>query len=394
MSNLAPRSIGAVERSTETARAELPGLTPLRGIAAVMVVLYHSSSVAYNFAGGELGIAWRRGYLAVDLFFFLSGFVLMHVYGSRLAEDRHWRTVGKFLWARFCRIYPASLFTAGVFVLAFTIGHLLFPADASFTQQVIAALLLMQVPWLDTIVINTPSWSISSEWYAYLLFPFVVPPVFGMTRRAAALLGLGLLLAVTTDHIVFAGEQTAGCGALVRALPEFTVGVLAYRLYSERLFRTIWEKDATFIGIVAMIIGACSAGISDGPIVILLLALLLASVCNSGRMTRILNTGPLHWLGEVSYSVYIFQTVPFMLAMVFAGVLAGRGINGPIFTAITALLAIGGGVLVHRCVDVPARAWLRRLPDRLASIAAAHRDVKTRSTFIVSPAIQAPKRDR
>ncbi len=129
------------------APVELPALTALRGLAALTVLFYHGSFLAFRFAGGERrGLA--RGNLAVDLFFLLSGFVLSHVYGSRLGPGRSWRAVGKFLWARFCRIYPASLFTVAVFVLQYTIGRLVWPAGVSFKAQLTAALLLMQVPWL------------------------------------------------------------------------------------------------------------------------------------------------------------------------------------------------------------------------------------------------------
>src|SRR5207248_4950980 len=93
-----------------TPASELPALTALRGIAAVGVLLFHSSYYAYHFAGGSPPWLWRRGYLAVDLFFFLSGFVLTHVYGRRLTDGKSWPAIGRFLWARFCRIYPASLF--------------------------------------------------------------------------------------------------------------------------------------------------------------------------------------------------------------------------------------------------------------------------------------------
>jgi peptidoglycan/LPS O-acetylase OafA/YrhL len=107
----------AIHATGGRAEPELAGLTPLRGIAAVTVLLYHSSFVAinfssfvaFNFAGGAPPWLWRRGSLAVDLFFVPSGFVLTHVYGRRFGEERNWRTVNRFLWARFCRIYPASL---------------------------------------------------------------------------------------------------------------------------------------------------------------------------------------------------------------------------------------------------------------------------------------------
>jgi peptidoglycan/LPS O-acetylase OafA/YrhL len=371
---------------------ELPGLTPLRGIAALAVVLYHGSCVAFAYAGGAPASIWARGYLAVDLFFFLSGFVLTHVHGRRLAADRTWPAVGRFLWARFCRIYPAALFTTAIFVFQYATGRLTFPLNLSFKAQLIAALMLMQVPWLDDIAINGPSWSISAEWYAYLLFPFIAPLICRLKRHSAAVLGVTLLIGIAVDHMVVSPEQQIrGWQALIRALPEFAAGVFAYRFYTERYFHGIWEKDATFIVIAAIIIAACLAGVSDGLTVILLLALLLAAVCNSGRMTGVLNARPLRWLGEVSYSVYIFQMLPFMVAATLAGTLVAHGLGGFRFEMIAALLVISSGVLVHRCVDVPARAWLRRLPHLITVVPAADR-AEIRAMPLTSAAV--PERDQ
>jgi peptidoglycan/LPS O-acetylase OafA/YrhL len=345
---------------------ELPGLTPLRGLAALAVLLYHSSIYAFKFAGGAPPWAWRRGSLAVDLFFFLSGFVLTHVYEHRFAEERSWRTVGRFYWARFSRIYPVSLFATTVFMLAFTVGNLPFPADASFPKELIASLLLMQVPWLDEPVINSPSWSISAEWYAYLLFPFVASMICRLRRRPAAAVCIALLIEIVLYHTVFGYRQHAwGWGALVRALPEFTVGIFIYRYYREQLFRKFWEQDTVLIAVAATIATACLVGATDSVSVILLLGLLLASVSNGGRAAGILNAKPLRWLGEASYSVYIFQTLPFLVAISLSGTLVAHGISGFRFEVTAALFALGCGILVHRCVDVPARAALRRLPDQL-----------------------------
>jgi peptidoglycan/LPS O-acetylase OafA/YrhL len=345
---------------------ELPGLTPLRGLAALAVLLYHSSIYAFKFAGGAPPWAWRRGSLAVDLFFFLSGFVLTHVYERRFAEDRSWRVAGRFLWTRFSRIYPASLFTTLVFVLAFTLGNLPFPADTSFTKELVASLLLVQVPWLGEPVINSPSWSISAEWYAYLMFPFVAVLILKLRNRLAAVVFMALLVEIVLYHTIFTYRQHAwGWGALVRALPEFTAGIFAYRYYRDRLFQKFWEKDAVLIAVAATIAAACLVGAPDSVSVILLLALLLASVSNAGRVAGILNARPLRWLGEVSYSVYIFQMLPFLVAVSLAGTLVAHGVIGFRFEVVAALFALGCGVLVHRCVDLPARGALRRLPDRM-----------------------------
>jgi peptidoglycan/LPS O-acetylase OafA/YrhL len=372
---------------------ELPSLTSLRGIAAVTVVLYHSSFLAFNYAGAPPPWLWRRGSLAVDLFFFLSGFILTHVYGHRLDQDRSWRTIGRFLWARFSRIYPASLFTTVVFVLAFTVGNLLFPTGDSFIKQLIAALLLMQVPWLDKVIINSPSWSISAEWYAYLLFPFVISMIYRLRALTAAVVCVALLIEIAVFHTIFSYRQPAeGWGALVRALPEFAVGLFTYRYYSERLLRKIWENDIVLIAIVITIAAGCLLGAPDSLTVILLLMLLLASVCNSGRVAGLLNARPLRWLGEVSYSVYIFQALPFTVAVSLAGTLAQHGISGLRFELIATLFAFGGGVLVHRCIDVPARAMLRRLPDWMMTFASGERGAKLNLMSLMSAGV--PERDR
>jgi peptidoglycan/LPS O-acetylase OafA/YrhL len=209
----------------------------------------------------------------------------------------------------------------------------------------------------------------------------------------AAVIGVVLLTGIAIGHALFSQVQTDWCwAALLRALPEFAAGILAYRAYRERLFAALWEKDATFVVIVAMVIGGCFVGASDGVIVLLLLPLLLAAVCNCGRMAGILNTGPLRWLGEISYSVYIFQALPLMLAVGFSGRLVAHGLGGSWFTGLAALLALGSGVLVHRCVDLPVRAALRRLPDRVMALSAAHRGTETRPVLLVP--VSVLERDR
>jgi peptidoglycan/LPS O-acetylase OafA/YrhL len=75
-----------------------------------------------------------------------------------------------FLWARFCRIYPALLFTTAVFVMVFIPGRVHLSAGFSLTGQLTANIFLMQVPWLNAVIINQPSWSISAEFYAYSAF--------------------------------------------------------------------------------------------------------------------------------------------------------------------------------------------------------------------------------
>lgn len=344
------------------AATELPSLTSLRGIAAVAVVVFHASYFTANYAGGAPPGLWQRGYLAVDLFFFLSGFVLTHVYRDRFEGTHHWPAIGRFFWARFCRVYPASIFTTGVLAFKYVLGTLFLPPDVSFKAQLTAAVFLMQVPWLDSVAINGPSWSISAECYAYLLFPFAVPLIYRLRESNAAVLFGLLLLAVAFDHPFVAGEDTRtyGGGALLRALPEFMGGVMAYRAYANGRLLWLWQKDLTFLGVIAAIVACLLVDMPDGVIVLLLLALLFASVANTGRVTGLLGAGPLRWLGEISYSVYIFQNVAFSLLTAVCAWLVAQGLDGARFAAIAVLFVVASGALVHRCIDVPLRAALRR----------------------------------
>src|SRR4051794_33650303 len=162
-------------KSAASSKVELPALTSLRGLAALAVVCFHASSLAFHFAGGDPPMLWRRGYLAVDLFFFLSGFVLTHVYGCRFTRQLSWRVSAEFFWARFCRIYPAAIFVIAIYSLAYATGSLVLGANTSFQTQFTASLFLMQVPWLNSIELNQVAWSISAELYGYMLFPFIAP---------------------------------------------------------------------------------------------------------------------------------------------------------------------------------------------------------------------------
>lgn len=360
-SSALPAQGGVDSRRAGAVGAELPALTSLRGIAAVAVVIFHASYFAANFGGAAAPAIWQRGYLAVDLFFFLSGFVLTHVYHGRLEGERRWPAIGRFFWARFCRIYPASLFATGVLALKYALGTLYLPTGVSFKAQLTAAMLLMQVPWLDSVALNGPSWSISAECYAYLLFPFIVPMIYRWRASTAAAIFGALLVAIAIDHPFVAGEdaRTCGWGALSRALPEFMGGVIAYRAYTDGRLRRLWQKDLVFAGIVAAILVSLVMGLPDGAIVVLLLALLLASVTNTGWMAGILGARPLRWLGEISYSVYIFQNVAFSLLTAACAWLVAHGLTGAPFAAAAALFVIASGALVHRCVDAPLRAALR-----------------------------------
>ena len=341
---------------------QLQSLTPLRGIAALAVVMFHLTRGSDD---TSVPASFLRGYLGVDLFFVLSGFVLAHVYGRGFLADRSWRAIGAFLWARFARVYPLHLFVMAVLVAA---GY----AQGLSALTVLANFLLLLVPW-PVHNINPPSWSLSAEWYAYLLFPFMVGWLWRCDKRIAAavcvalLLGLDILIVGSLGDLHEVGYRWP---ALARALPEFVVGVLTYRAFSDRDISRRWQGDAAFIAIAASLVLAVAVVSNDGVIVALLPLLLLAEVSDAGLAGRLLNAKPLRSLGDISYSVSLGQSLAFAMVPALSLTRLGTllGLNGLRVFAVVATLAIG--TLVYRCIELPCRTLLRRAPGELRRLAA------------------------
>ena len=191
-------TVFAREPRTRPVAQRFDVLDSWRGIAAVMVVLFHSQVSSHIWPIPLV----RAGETFVDFFFVLSGFVIANAYAARIASARDF---GRFIVLRFGRVYPLHLVMLALFVavecakaLAPGIGD---PADPAFSGSnapgaIVTNLLLLQAFGIhDTLTWNTPSWSISGEVFAYLLFGFGAL-VAGRRLWVVATLAAGLSLAV------------------------------------------------------------------------------------------------------------------------------------------------------------------------------------------------------
>lgn len=218
---------------------DIKPLTSLRFLAAIWVLLFHFR----DHLGLDLG-RWgfvAEGYLGVDLFFTLSGFILAHVYLASLEGGRF--GYGGFLKNRLARVYPMHLAALGAMIALFALASLTgagVGAAEAFKLSDLPAHLLMIHAWGTTAAVgwNFPSWSISAEWAAYLLFPLIAGLVLKARHSAAMAAGaLALCLAsfAALDHLHLAlpwvgrdfSQMTAQIGAL-RILPSFLFGVALY----------------------------------------------------------------------------------------------------------------------------------------------------------------------
>lgn len=137
-----------------------------RFVAALGVFIFHLKII-------DSGIApvWNGSYgLFVDMFFILSGFVISYSYPS---DARGLKAYARFMIRRIARIYPLHLLTLLVFVLL--IGFGLDRSARSTPLDFLYNLVLLQA-WgvTDHLSFNSPSWSISAEFFCYLIFPLLM----------------------------------------------------------------------------------------------------------------------------------------------------------------------------------------------------------------------------
>jgi peptidoglycan/LPS O-acetylase OafA/YrhL len=176
---------------------EIRALTGLRGIAALYVVFFHANGLHAFPAAIRPFVS--HGYIAVDLFFILSGFVMAMTYGGLFENGFSFAAFRKFLLLRLARIYPLYILMTVITAVMITT---VLSGTYRFDDNVLRALpynITMTHVWGLAYSIVPPSWSISTEWAAYLLFPVCVLVAMWLPRRYA-LLGVvaafGILLSV------------------------------------------------------------------------------------------------------------------------------------------------------------------------------------------------------
>ncbi len=362
-----PAHNGLAPMPHEAAPADLRPLTSLRFLAAMWVALF---AFWPNLDVASLGLPTMpglvgKGYLGVELFFVLSGFILCHVYLAAHGEKRF--SYKDFLWARVARVYPlhiATLIGVGVLGLGATMAGMAIDSNVLSWSSLPANIFMVhawglapEAGW------NHPSWSISAEWFAYLCFPAFAFVAWKLRHRPVAAV-IGAIVFMTALYAGFerlAGfpltEATIRWGAL-RIVPCFAYGCALYLLFRRA---PLPRAGLLAAGLAVLIIIAASWQVSDAIIVALSGGLILSLASLSNARAGLLASKPAVYLGEISYSVYMV-VVPWKLLAVN---LAAKLTDAPdkqlqlfVWLAIMAGLPIVAAVSYH-LVEYPARKALR-----------------------------------
>ena len=296
-------------------KKELTLLTAVRGLAAIWIVLLHSNSLEgvdfsrYHWLGGLI----NNGWLGVDLFFILSGFVLSYSYADQVI-DRTRFSVKSFYIKRFARVYPTHLFVLLLFVPI--VSYSMISGSFSDPQhRFTVSKFCMQLFLLHGIGIfdgegwNLPSWAVSSEFLAYLLYPGLALFLRRFNTRSKSIMAMIVVILLGISLSLVLGQKDSYHLPFeftwFRVLSEFVLGILLYSFYTtfeEGRLHSLW-----------VVLGLCGIGFQVFVknsfydflyLVYFMMIIFGLSLVGRGRKVPILGK-----LGELSYSLYLIHAL-------------------------------------------------------------------------------------
>ena len=287
-------------------RNRIDELESIRGIAALLVVIYHIPN--WNAALFDLPL-FRNSYLMVELFFVLSGFVIYKAYANNIDSPAK---LARFQFLRFARLYPVHLLFLLVFLgmevakyIAYTHYGIKSNKTTPFVENDFTALIqqlfLLQAigPTGNALTFNAPAWSISVEFYTYLLFSLIVLYMGRMKMAVFATLGIAAC-------VILAADPKNGFADLLSCLAGFFIGCCVAWTSERVKFKLPSQSVALAVVLLLLYLQMKTPKQHDLWIYLLTAILVLTIVLSDdGAIRRVLRLRFFLWLGTISYSIYM-----------------------------------------------------------------------------------------
>ena len=361
-------------RAMLTHSGEIRPMTGVRGIAALSVVALH-----FYDHGGAATRPWQHAYLAVDLFFMLSGLVLALTYSSTVTLGAGREPYIAFVKKRIARVFPlyiAVTFVQTAFDISKHIARGIPMPDTWEPKAMIANLFLVQSWGLSSSIV-LPAWSLSTELAAYMLFPVLV----ALTIRSRTAVAWG----VTVSSVALLLAASAGCHdsgttcigflavvqgdtpyPLMRCIAGFTFGLIGYRLVNQPRIRAMVSTDLFAVLSVAGTVAAYCAGYHDLVIYVLLFSTVIACSGNSRAANFMFGNRVVFFLGKISFSVYLIHMLLFpAVRRIQAFSDAHFGSLSGVFSASVMFLAVLVlATATYHLIEVPGKRFMMGLMSR------------------------------
>ena len=346
-------------------------LTSLRFFFALMVFVSHMWFLKEEspFLKQLYDDIFYEGYIGVSFFFILSGFVLGYNYHDKILSGE--MKFSQFWLARFARIYPLHLLTLMIAI------PLSFAGDATewITRFVLNIFLIQSFVPSDGVYFyfNSVSWSISDEWFFYLMFPFLVflmlrPRYLKFLPVLLLLVPVGLMLVKESYH-----EKYFYINPLLR-ISDFIIGKLLYRLYRERKDREILNNrnaatlaeigSILFLGLFFYFHKEIPQGFRYScyywpPMIFLIYTFSYSR----GAISDLISNRRLVYLGEISFGFYMihmlvlryYQYLPKKIPAL-ASIIPANHVSAVIIFIISLICSM----LLYKYFEIPANKFIKK----------------------------------
>lgn len=356
-------------------------LDGLRGICALSVVLFHLriSGTATEWA------FFRHADRFVEFFFVLSGFVLAH----SVNKGREFN-LRDFVINRSFRLFPLHISILMIFVSLEIIKFILYKKGISLggepfsghtdLTELLPNIFLLQswIVWTDPLSFNAPSWSISTEYYMYLIFAVSL-----MASRFKLLLWFSLALAAiilphSVEWLTLEARRGVSC---------FFAGCISYAIYI-KLLRTRYSGFTNFyyeILCVSLVILALSLFPDNNLIIVFLFCFsVIVFAFEKGAFSNLLKSPPVMGLGKVSFSIYMVHYL-IILSFNYLFIISDKfgltdfiedrqniriidpssSVLGYIIIFLVVSFVLGASVISYSFIEVPGRNFGKIISDRL-----------------------------
>ena len=307
--------------------------------------------------------SWRF----VDFFFVLSGFVIAYAYRERLEQG--WAL--PFLLRRIGRLWPLHAATLAVLVLMAIAGSWVGLRESDFSAWSIPANLTLTHSWgfIRELTWNSPSWSISTEMFAYILFALLA---FAFRGRGLDLACAAILVAALAvrHYLPIDAIEPVQDTRVARCLFGFMAGVLAARFWQLSALRPRGEIPALVAALAAV---AFLPATFEPVIVPLFVWVVLVFASDSGVVSKLLHKPFSQMLGRVSYSIYMTH---YLVALaILAGLvlftnlpeefdgqtlIAGPRWLGDVLTLTYLAVVVAVSRVTYAWIENPGRAWFNQ----------------------------------
>lgn len=384
----------------------LNNLTPMRGIAALLTVIFHVDLMIGN--GGDMlvkrsySMLLSRMYLMVDFFFILSGFIMFYVYGKMFSSNVNKESFKKFTIARFARVYPLHFFTLGYCIVLFFISERMgipknpvLQTENNFFSIFTNTLLLHSMNFHNWFSWNHASWSISVEWWAYMLFPFLVAPISKMNSSKKAIIAIicfmgylaitFLIIPIVTvpKEIPFVKVDPSQLSinvayqyGYIRCLCGFILGMIVYQAYNAKWLLNFIGNGYILIVLTSIAFISMHFNLPDFVTIIPFPFILLCGAYGSSGIDKFFANKFLQRLGDWSFSIYlVHQPLLFTIGSIMSYLNPmdpNKPVSGPppkpemltgwVICIAFLILTLAISFVTYQYIEVPARNRINRRP--------------------------------